>query len=66
MKKFLSSQKFIEELEDGSVVFSIEYTQALEVLPFIQKWIPDLIILEPQELKKEFVNKLYSFINNHN
>ena len=27
MKKFLPSQKFIEELEDGSIVFTLEYTK---------------------------------------
>jgi len=58
MKKFLSSQKFIKEEKDGSVIFTLEYTQPLEVLPFIQKWLPDLTILEPQELKAEFKQKL--------
>jgi len=58
MKKFLSSQKFKRELEDGSVVFTLEYTQELEILPFIQKWLPDLIILEPQELKDSYIQKL--------
>ncbi len=50
MKKFLQSQKFIEELEDGSVIFSLEYTQPLEILPFIQQWMPYMII-ENGEIK---------------
>lgn len=58
MKKFLSSQKFKEKLDDGSVVFTLEYTQPLEILPFIQKWLPHLVILEPQELKEEYINNL--------
>jgi len=65
MKKFLSSQKFIEELDDGSVIFTVQYTQELEVLPFVQKWLPDLIILEPKELREAYVEKLQSGINNH-
>ena len=65
MKKFLSSQKFIEELDDGSVIFTVKYTQPLEILPFIQKWLPDLIILEPQELKDAYVDKLKRSINNY-
>ena len=64
MKKFLSSQKFIKKLEDGSIIFSLEYTQPLEILPFIQRWLPDLIILEPEELKKEYIHKLNQAINN--
>lgn len=58
MKKFLSSQKFKEKLDDGSIVFTLEYTQPLEILPFIQKWLPYLVILEPQELKEEFIGNL--------
>ena len=54
MKKFLSSQKFKEELSDGSVEFTVEYTQPLEILPLIQKWMPSLVIVEPQELKDEY------------
>jgi hypothetical protein len=50
MKKFMSSQKFFEKVDD-EVVFTLEYTQELEILPFIKRWLPDLIILEPKELK---------------
>ena len=65
MKKFLSSQKFKEELEDGSIIFTIEYTQDLEILPFIQKWLPDLIILEPKELRDAYISKLKGAIDNN-
>jgi len=64
MKKFLSSQNFKKKLEDGSVIFTLEYTQPLEILPFIQRWLPDLIILEPQELKDEYMQKLEDTISN--
>jgi len=66
MKIFLISQKFLEKREDGSVIFTLEYTQELEILPFIQKWLPDLIILEPQELKDAYLEKLSLAIDNHN
>jgi len=58
MKKFMLSQKFQKECKDGSVIFTVEYTQELEILPFIQKWLPDLIILEPKELQKAYCKKL--------
>ncbi len=58
MKKFLSSQQFEEKLEDGSIIFTLEYTQSIEILPFIQKWLPHLIILGPEELKEEYKNNL--------
>jgi len=58
IKKHFKSKEVIKEYADGSVKFSLEYTHPLEILPFIQKWIPNLIILEPQELKEEYKNNL--------
>ena len=66
MKKFLSSQKFIKENPDKSIQFSLEFTQPLEILPFIQKWLPDLIIIEPKELKEEYIKKLEEMIEKQN
>ena len=57
MKKFFPSQKFISEDENG-VIFSINYTQSLEILPFIKRWLPSMEILEPQELKDELKKDL--------
>ena len=64
MKKFFSSQKVKEELSDGSILFEVQYTQYLEILPFIQKWLPDLIILEPKELRDAYKVKLDKMIEN--
>ncbi|MDK9694572.1 MAG: WYL domain-containing protein [Sulfurimonas sp.] len=58
MKIFLSSQKFVKKEADGSVIFALSYTQPIEILPFIQRWLPDLIIVEPQELREELHKKL--------
>ena len=44
MKKFLHSQKFLKKNEDGSVIISVEYTQPLEILPFIQQWMPHMTV----------------------
>ena len=61
MKKFLKSQEFIEEQSDGSVIFSLEYTQPLEIVPFIQKWMPSLV---PEE--GEILDVLKENIENMN
>jgi len=58
MKRFLSSQTFVKKESDGSVIFTLSYTQPLEVLPLVQKWLPDLIIVEPKELQEVYVKKL--------
>ena len=65
MKKHLPSQKFKSKEADGSIIFTLKYTQPLEILPFIQKWLPDLIVLEPQELKKAYIKKLQEALKNH-
>jgi len=65
MKRFLPSQKFKGKEADGSVVFTLEYTQTLEILPLIQKWLPDLIIVEPEELKEVYREKLEMALKNH-
>ena len=65
MKKFFPSQLFKSKEEDGSIIFTLEYTQELEILPFVQKWLPDLVIVEPQELKEAYRKKLEQTIKNH-
>lgn len=66
MKPFLSSQKFEKLLDDGSVIFTLEYTQPMEILPFIQSWLPNLAILEPQDLKEQYIKRLNHTIHTHN
>jgi len=58
MKTFLKTQRFLKEHNDGSIEFEIKYTQELEILPLVQKWLPDITILEPQELKEAYIKKL--------
>jgi predicted DNA-binding transcriptional regulator YafY len=58
MKPFFPSQKCVKEREDGSVVFTVEYTQPLEILPFIKRWAPDLVVLEPESLRKEMAEAM--------
>jgi hypothetical protein len=66
MKKFFSTQEFKKKLEDGSIEFTIDFTQPMEIFPFIQRWMPDIIILEPQELKNYYLEKLNTAISNLN
>jgi predicted DNA-binding transcriptional regulator YafY len=44
------------------VVFSVEYTQPLEVLPFIKEWLPNMEILEPKELREMLIDELDDYI----
>jgi hypothetical protein len=58
MKSFFSSQKLNETMSDGSVIFSIDFTQDMEILPFIKRWLPDIEILEPKSLRDKFKDEL--------
>jgi predicted DNA-binding transcriptional regulator YafY len=66
-KKFLISQKFLEFRNDGSVRFSLQYTQPMEVLPFIKKWLPDLkIVKSPDgELERELKKSVEEALNSY-
>ncbi len=58
MKPFFPSQKFVDKLEDGSVRFEVEFTQPLEILPFVKRWAPDLIVLSPKNLREEMAQSM--------
>ncbi|NEW59986.1 WYL domain-containing protein [Sulfurovum sp. bin170] len=63
MKSFFDSQQFIEKREDNSVEFSVEYTQPMEILPFVKRWLPDLEIVSPQALKDGLRVELENYLN---
>ena len=65
MKPFFKSQKHIKTYEDGSIEFSVNFTQPLEILPFVKQWLPGMQILSPDSLKKTLVYELQSAINTH-
>jgi predicted DNA-binding transcriptional regulator YafY len=64
VKVQLSSQKIINKLPDGSIIFTLEYTQPKEILPLIQSWMPNLTILEPDDLKEIYIKNLQRTIQN--
>jgi len=63
MKKHFLSEKFLKENPDGSVEFTVEYTQSIEILPFIKKWLPYLKILSPHELDETLRKQLSFYLN---
>lgn len=65
MKPFFPSQKYIKTEEDGSIIFSVEYTQPLEILPFIKYWQPDMTIVSPNELKERLISDLNESLIKH-
>lgn len=62
MKQSFLSEKFIKKHDDGSIEFSVEYSQPIEILPFVKKWLPDLKILSPQSLVDELKADVEAFL----
>lgn len=58
MKPFFKSQTYIRTNDDDSVEFSINYTQAMEIMPFIKEWLPNMQLLSPTSLKKRLKKDL--------
>ena len=65
MKPFFPSQEYVKTEDDGSIVFTVEYTQPLEVLPFIKQWLPDIEIVAPDKLKQYFMNDMQKSMEIH-
>ena len=64
MKPLFPSQTFKRKHEDGSIEFTVRYTQPMEVLPFIKQWQPDLRIVEPEELREALRDDLQAALAN--
>ncbi len=58
MKPFFKSQTYIKTNEDKSIEFSINYTQPIEILPFIKQWLPNMQLLAPESLKTQLLKEL--------
>jgi predicted DNA-binding transcriptional regulator YafY len=63
MKKFFPSQRYIQKYENGEIEFSVEYTNDMEILPFIKKWLPEISIIEPLDLKSKLHNDIAIALN---
>lgn len=58
MKTYFKSQQHVKTHMDGGIEFSIKYTQDLEILPFVKRWIPEIEILSPVSLREKLLDEL--------
>jgi len=63
-KKFFISQKILEELENGELLIEYEFTNFQEIEDFIIKWLPNIEIINPIELKDYIKNIMIKKLNN--
>ncbi|MFW3341870.1 WYL domain-containing protein [Aliarcobacter butzleri] len=60
-KKFLSSQKIIENKE--YLTLSFEITNDMEILPLVKKWLPNIKIISPKTLNDKFNEELKNYLD---
>ncbi|TLS70989.1 WYL domain-containing protein [Aliarcobacter thereius] len=60
-KKFLSSQKIVENKED--LILSFKVTNSMEILPLVKKWLPNIKIISPKNLKDQLEDELREYLN---
>ncbi len=56
------TQKLEEPHTDGGAIFVYTLSHPMELLPKIKSWIPHLRILEPESLKKEFLQEIKNYL----
>jgi len=61
-KKYLSSQKIIEEKANGNLILSYEVTQEMEMDEVIKKWLPYVKVLSPNSLKESIEKDLREYL----
>lgn len=62
-KKYFPVQKIKKENKDGSLVIETKVSQFEEITPTILHWIPHILIVKPDGLKKDIRNKVEVFEN---
>lgn len=61
-KKFLQSQTFLEEKENGNYIYSFTVTQELEVEELVKQWLPYMKIISPLSLKNKITQDITNYL----
>jgi len=61
-KKYLPSQKIIEEKEDGTLLLSYTVTQDLEMMDIVKRWIPYMKVVSPVSLKEQIAKDITKYL----
>lgn len=62
-KKHLKSQQIAEEKEDGNLVIRYEVNNEIEIFMLVKKWLPELKIIKPAELRHTFEKMLQAYLS---
>jgi predicted DNA-binding transcriptional regulator YafY len=61
-RKMFPTQEIREERPDGSLVVSFRMGQYEAIQNILKSWIPHIVILEPEEFKKDFLQDVSKWV----
>jgi predicted DNA-binding transcriptional regulator YafY len=61
VKKYLKSQKILEQKEDKSLLLSFKINNDMEIIPLIKTWLPDLKVISPTSLREKILEDIEKF-----
>jgi len=62
-KPISSTQRYIGEDEDENMIVTLQATHENEIFPIVKYWLPNIKILEPQEMNEKVEKDIKDFIN---
>ena len=65
LKQFLPSQEILEEYEDGSIKLKFKVSHLEEIDNLVKSFLPDIIVLEPQEYRESIFNEIKEYLKNY-
>ncbi len=61
MKHFLTSQRIVDDLPDGSLLLEFDVTNYMEIKRIIYQWIPYVTVVEPESLRRQILKEVEFF-----
>lgn len=64
-KPLSSAQRVLKKHKDGSLELEVTITDLMEIIPTIQRYMPYVSVIEPDELKKEIKRNINEYLKNN-
>jgi len=63
VKRYLASQKIVEEHPNGDLTISYSINNEMELIPLVRQWIPHIRILSPEPLKQRMRDEIAHYLS---
>ncbi|KAA8707760.1 WYL domain-containing protein [Helicobacter canis] len=61
-RKKISPNQHLDENTDGSLDITLHITSAMEIAPLVLMWIPNVVVLEPKDLREFIQAQTQSYV----